>query len=218
MDSRREPPHQEVSPDRKNARLALLEALGERAPSGSAVDEYAAAQQEAFRLAGPSFMRHFDLKQESPAVRASYGGEFGQRCLLARRLVQGGVRFVEVSHNLNFINGSGWDVHNEGIDNQHVLIRELDHALAGLIEDLKRTGMLDKTLVVIGTEFGRPPEFDGKGGRGHQGTAFSMILAGGGLKHCGAYGQTDDLSKKVVENPVSIPAWIPYFLKKLTKM
>ncbi|MFM2383376.1 MAG: hypothetical protein RL515_1363, partial [Verrucomicrobiota bacterium] len=198
----------EVSPDRKNARLALLEALGERAPGGSAVEEYAAAQQEAFRLAGPSFMRHFDLKQESPAVRASYGGEFGQRCLLARRLVQGGVRFVEVSHNLNFINGAGWDgwdVHNEGIDNQHVLIRELDHALAGLIEDLKRTGMLDKTLVVIGTEFGRPPEFDGKGGRGHQGTAFSMILAGGGLKHCGAYGTTDDLSKKVVENPVSIP-------------
>jgi hypothetical protein len=195
----------EVSPDRKNARLALLEALGERAPGGSAVEEYAAAQQEAFRLAGPSFMRHFDLKQESPVVRASYGGEFGQRCLLARRLVQGGVRFVEVSHNLNFINGAGWDVHNEGIDNQHILIRELDHALAGLIEDLKRTGMLDKTLVVIGTEFGRPPEFDGKGGRGHQGTAFSMILAGGGLKHCGAYGQTDDLSKKVVENPVSIP-------------
>lgn len=195
----------EVSPDRKNARLALLEALGERAPGGSAVEEYAAAQQEAFRLAGPSFMRHFDLKQESPAVRASYGGEFGQRCLLARRLVQGGVRFVEVSHNLNFINGSGWDVHNEGIDNQHVLIRELDHALAGLIEDLKRTKMLDKTLVVIGTEFGRPPEFDGKGGRGHQGTAFSMILAGGGLKHCGAYGQTDDLAKTVVKDPVSIP-------------
>jgi hypothetical protein len=102
----------EVSPDRKNARLALLEALGERAPGGSAVEEYAAAQQEAFRLAGPSFMRHFDLKQESPVVRASYGGEFGQRCLLARRLVQGGVRFVEVSHNLNFINGAGWDVHN----------------------------------------------------------------------------------------------------------
>jgi hypothetical protein len=116
-----------------------------------------------------------------------------------RRLVQGGVRFVEVSHNLNFINGAGWDVHNDGIDNQHVLIRELDHALAGLIEDLKRTGMLDKTLVVIGTEFGRPPEFDGKGGRGHQGTAFSMILAGGGLKHCGAYGETDGLSKTVVK-------------------
>ena len=75
-------------------------------------------------------MRHFDLKQESPAVRASYGGEFGQRCLLARRLVQGGVRFVEVSHNLNFINVAGWDVHNEGIDNQHVLIQHLIALLA----------------------------------------------------------------------------------------
>jgi uncharacterized protein (DUF1501 family) len=115
------------------------------------------------------------------------------------------VRFVEVSHNLNFINGAGWDVHNDGIDNQHILIRELDNALAGLIEDLKRTGMLDKTLVVIATEFGRPPEFDAKGGRGHQGTAFSMILAGGGLKHTGAYGETDDLSKTVVKDPVSVP-------------
>lgn len=195
----------DVLPKQKDSRIELLGALGDRAPEGSALAEYAEAQQEAFRLAGPSFMRHFDLKQEAPEVRASFGGEFGQRCLLARRLVQGGVRFVEVSHNLNFINGAGWDVHNEGINNQHILIRELDNAVAGLIEDLKRTGLLDKTLVVIGTEFGRPPEFDGKGGRGHQGTAFSMVLAGGGLKHCGAYGVTDELSKKVLEKPVSIP-------------
>ena len=112
---------------------------------------------------------------------------------------------MEVSHNLNFINGAGWDVHNEGINNQHTLIRELDNAFAALIEDLKNHHLLDKTLLVIGTEFGRPPEFDGRGGRGHQGTAFSMVLAGGGLKHHGAYGVTDELSKKVVENPVSIP-------------
>ncbi len=195
----------DVLPQQKDSRLELLGALGGRVPEGSVLAEYAEAQKEAFRLAGPGFMRHFDLKQEAPEVRASYGGEFGQRCLLARRLVQGGVRFVEVSHNLNFINGAGWDVHNDGINNQHVLIRELDNALAGLIDDLKRTGMLDKTLIVIGTEFGRPPEFDAKGGRGHQGTAFSMVLAGGGLKHCGAYGVTDDLAKKVLENPVSIP-------------
>lgn len=195
----------DIDPAQKRRRQELLGALSGSTVEGSALAEYAQAQQEAFRLAGPSFMRHFDLKKESADTRASFGGEFGQRCLLARRLIQGGVRFVEVSHNLNFINGSGWDVHNDGIDNQHILIRELDHALAGLITDLKRTGLLDKTLVVIGTEFGRPPEFDAKGGRGHQGAAFSMILAGGGLKHCGAYGTTDDLSKKVVENPVSIP-------------
>ncbi len=65
--------------------------------------------------------------------------------------------------------------------------------------------MLDKTLVAIGTEFGRPAAYDGRGGRGHQGTAFSLLLAGGGLKHRGAYGVTDELGKTIVENPVSIP-------------
>jgi uncharacterized protein (DUF1501 family) len=119
--------------------------------------------------------------------------------------VQAGVRFIEVSHNLNFINGTGWDIHNEGYANQHVLIQELDTALAALIRDLKDKRILDKTLIVVATEFGRPPEFDGRGGRGHQGTAFSMVLAGGGLKHCGAYGVTDGLSKNPVENPVSLP-------------
>jgi hypothetical protein len=190
--------------DREADRRALLAATGEAA-ADSALAEYAEAQREAFRLAGPSFMKHFDLTKEPADLRASYGGEFGQRCLLARRLVEGGVRFIEVSHNLNFINGTGWDAHNDGIANQHVLIRELDNALAALTTDLKSKGLLDKTLIVVATEFGRPAEFDGRGGRGHQGTAFSMVLAGGGLKHCGAYGVTDDLSKKVVERPVSVP-------------
>lgn len=189
----------------ESRRRALLQGLGGEPVEGSAVADYAEAQREAFRLAGPQFMRHFELAKEPAEVRRSYGGEFGQRCLLARRLIQGGVRFVEVSHNLNFINGAGWDVHNEGINNQHLLIREMDDALSALITDLKRTGLLDRTLIVIATEFGRPPEFDGRGGRGHQGTAFSMVLAGGGLKHRGAFGVTDDLGKKVLENPVSIP-------------
>ncbi len=189
--------------DREIDRRALLAGTGAPA-ADSALAEYAEAQREAFRLAGPSFMRHFDLAKEPADLRASYGGEFGQRCLLARRLVEGGVRFIEVSHNLNFINGTGWDVHNDGITNQHTLIRELDHALAALTGDLKSKGLLDKTLIVVGTEFGRPAEFDGRGGRGHQGTAFSMVLAGGGLKHQGAYGVTDDLAKKVLEKPVSV--------------
>ena len=186
-------------------RRGLLDALGRGDASNAAVSEYAEAQREAFRLAGPDFMRHFDLAKEPAEIRRSYGGEFGQRCLLARRLVQGGVRFVEVSHNLNFINGAGWDVHNDGIRNQHGLIRELDHAFAGLIEDLARHRLLEKTLVVIATEFGRPPEFDARGGRGHQGTAFTMVLAGGGLRHRGAYGTTDGLSKKIESDPVSVP-------------
>ena len=94
---------------------------------------------------------------KSPAaLREAYGGEFGQRCLLARRLVEAGVRFIEVSHNLNFLNGTGWDVHNDGIQKQHALIQELDQALATLVLDLESKKLLDKTLIVVATEFGRP--------------------------------------------------------------
>jgi uncharacterized protein (DUF1501 family) len=103
------------------------------------------------------------------------------------------------------MNGTGWDTHNEGILNQHELIRELDGAVAALITDLESRKLLDKTLIVITTEFGRPPEFDGGGGRGHQGTAFTCVLAGGGLKHRGAWGQTDELGKNIVADPVSVP-------------
>jgi hypothetical protein len=104
-----------------------------RTTKGSAAADYEMAQQEALRLAGPNFMRHFNLKEEPAALRNDYGGEFGQRCLLSRRLVQAGVRFIEVSHNLNFMNGTGWDIHNEGYKNQHLLIQELDTALSALI-------------------------------------------------------------------------------------
>ncbi|MFM7867289.1 MAG: DUF1501 domain-containing protein, partial [Planctomycetaceae bacterium] len=108
-------------------------------------------------------------------LRAAYGREFGQRCMLARRLVQSGVKFVEVAFNLNFINGTGWDTHNDGQLNQHVLIQELDKALSALIDDLESRSLLDSTLVVVATEFGRPPGFDGGGGRGHQGAAFQIV-------------------------------------------
>jgi hypothetical protein len=195
----------DVDEKRAAERRKLLEAVGNDGPPGSAVAEYEAAQAEALRLAGPAFLRHFDLTAEPAALREGYGGEFGQRCLLARRLTEAGVRFVEVSHNLNFLNGTGWDVHNDGINNQHKLIREMDAALSALIRDLEARKRLDATLIVVATEFGRPPEFDGGGGRGHQGTAFTLVLAGGGLKHRGAYGTTDDMSKRIVADPVSIP-------------
>jgi uncharacterized protein (DUF1501 family) len=183
----------------------LLAPLQERVARDSLMADYEAAQREALRLAGPDFMRNFKLDEEAADLRNAYGSEFGQRCLLARRLIQDGVRFIEVSHNLGFVNGTGWDTHNDGQEKQHLLIKDLDDAFATLIADLKAHGLLDKTLIAVGTEFGRPPEFDGGGGRGHQCSTFSMILAGGGLKHCGAYGVTDDLAKKIVENPVSVP-------------
>ncbi len=195
----------DVPPDRAERRRQLLQPLTDRVPKNSVIEQYRDAQAEAMRLAGPDFMRHFRLQDESDDLRTAYGGEFGQRCLLARRLVQSGVRFIEVSHNLNFINGTGWDTHNEGQQNQHLLIKELDIALSALITDLEQQGILDKTLVALGTEFGRPATYDGRGGRGHQGTCFSLLLAGGGLNHQGAYGVTDELSKKIIENPVSVP-------------
>jgi uncharacterized protein (DUF1501 family) len=194
-----------IDPARAAERQRLLGPLQERAAGDIALADYAEVQREALRLAGPGFMRHFNLTEEPASVRQRYGGEFGQRCLLARRLVQAGVRFIEVSHNLNFINGAGWDTHNAGQLNQHILIQELDTALSALISDLSEKKLLDRTLIAIGTEFGRPGQFDGGGGRGHQSAAFSLVLAGGGLKHRGAYGTTDTLSNKAVEHAVSVP-------------
>lgn len=199
----------DVSDARQARREALLAKLRddylERTTGDAAVANYAAVGVAGLKLAGPQFLSAFDLQREPAQLREAYGGEFGQRCLLARRLVQAGVRFQEVSFNLNFVNGTGWDTHNEGQKNQHLLIDQLDQAFAALIADLEARQMLDKTLLVIATEFGRPPEFDGGGGRGHHSQAFSGVLAGGGLRTGSAIGVTDDLGKKIVERPVSIP-------------
>lgn len=196
-----------ITPARQTRRKSLLADLrNSQAPSDDArVREYEEAIDQSLKLSGPEFNRSFQLDNEPADLRTRYGGEFGQRCLLSRRLIERGVRFIEVSHNLNFLNGSGWDVHNGGILQQHALIQELDTAVSTLILDLEQKQLLDKTLIVISTEFGRPPEFDSGGGRGHQGSAFSCVLAGGGLNHVGAYGATDELGKKIVENSVSVP-------------
>lgn len=195
----------EISESRQANRERLLRPFQQRVAAAVVPSDYVLAQAEGLRLAGPQFMRHFQLNTEADSLRNSYGGEFGQRCLLARRLVQAGVRFIEVSHNLNFMNGTGWDTHNQGQLKQHLLIQELDTALSALVQDLEDQQLLDKTLVVVGTEFGRPAQFDGGGGRGHQSSTFSMLLAGGGLRHCGAWGETDELSKTIVRDPVTIP-------------
>jgi hypothetical protein len=199
----------DVDAARQDRRETLLASMRDghqkRHPGDPVVQAQADVSRQAFRLAGPRFMNVFDLNRESKSLREAYGSEFGQRCLLARRLVQSGVRFVEVSYNLNFLNGSGWDTHNEGQLKQHLLIQDLDQSFATLLQDLERNKLLDTTLVVIATEFGRPPEFDAGGGRGHQSEAFSMVLAGGGLKTGQAVGTTDELSKRIVERPVTVP-------------
>jgi len=199
----------DISAKRKSRRQALLAQMRQsymkKYGRQAGVADYDQNVAASIRLAGPNFMKAFDLKSEKSDLRESYGGEFGQRCLLARRLVQSGVRFIEVAHNLNFINGTGWDTHNQGQLNQHILIDELDKALSTLVVDLEKQKLLDKTLVVVSTEFGRPPEFDGGGGRGHYSKAFSVVFAGGGLKTGQAVGQTDELGKKILKQPVSVP-------------
>ena len=198
-----------VARKRQARRERLLAELsskyGQRSGADERVRQYAEMEKHAFGLTRSDFMGAFELSKERSALRERYGSEFGQRCLLARRLIERGVRFIEVSHNLNFINGTGWDTHNEGQKNQHLLIEELDKAFSSLVRDLECRGLLEKTLIVISTEFGRPAKFDGRGGRGHQSRAFSVVLAGGGLRTGTVVGVTDDLGETVVEDPVSVP-------------
>lgn len=201
-----------VSQERLERRLAMLGQLknkfGAEFANDSQVEAYIAASDRGFDLAGPDFMNVFNLEEEPSDLRNSYGEEFGQRCLLARRLIERGSRFVEVSFNLTFVNGTGWDTHNEGQEKQHLLIRALDQALTTLVADLEQKKMLDKTLIIICGEFGRPASFDGGGGRGHWSKAFSGLLAGGGLSHRGAIGVTDELAQQHVDGPkVSVPDW-----------
>ena len=198
-----------IGPQRSQRRKALLESVrgaGQQRFAGDTLfTQYNDAVGESLRLSGPDFMKSFDLSNETDSLRESYGQGFGQRCLLTRRLFQAGVRFVEVSHNMNFRNGTGWDTHNDGQLNQHLLIEELDTALSAMMTDLQQHGMLDKTLIIINSEFGRPAQFDSGGGRGHHSKNFSMVLAGGGLHHRGAVGVSDELAMKAVEKPISVP-------------
>lgn len=199
----------EVTQARQQRRQHLLDVLRgsarERAAGDTTTADFDAAIDAARRMMNGSFARVFDLSAELDGTRQRYGSAFGQRCLLARRLVESGVRFVEVAYDLNFKNGTGWDTHRHGQQNQHLLIQDLDQALSALVEDLQQRKLLDETLVVVATEFGRPPEFDGQGGRGHQSAAFSAALFGGGLKTGQVIGTTDQLGRRIVHRPISVP-------------
>jgi hypothetical protein len=165
-----------------------------------------ASYEMAFRMqaSAPELM---DIESESPATHAMYGvtpGEtsFANNCLLARRLVQRGVRFVQLYH-------TNWDHHGGGEDIDADLplrCQQIDQPIAALITDLKQHGMLDETLVVWGGEFGRTPMGEQRAtvGRDHHIAAYTMWLAGGGIKPGIVYGKTDELCMGVVENPVHV--------------
>lgn len=153
-----------------------------------------------------------DISKEPPAVQEMYGVEpgkasFANNCLLARRLVERGVRFVQLYHR-------GWDTHgtSEGDDLIHrlpQLCKETDQAAAALVKDLRQRGLLDSTLVVWGGEFGRTPMNEGRDGskflgRDHHPHAFSIWMAGGGIKPGITYGSTDELGYDAAENPLDV--------------
>jgi hypothetical protein len=146
-------------------------------------------------------LKAFDLTEESDEMRKAYGKEtFGQGCLLARRLVERGVRFVEVSLG-------GWDTHTANFVKVPELCDVLDRAVATLTSDLHARGLLKETLIVITSEFGRTPTINQNVGRDHYPVAFSGVLIGGGVKGGYTYGKTDKEGREVVENKVEIPAF-----------
>lgn len=143
-----------------------------------------------------------DMSKESPKTLEMYGtklgdGSFASNCLLARRLAERGVRFIQLYHR-------DWDHHGSVKSNIAMKAEETDQPTAALIKDLKQRGMLEETLVVWGGEFGRTPMSQGGDGRDHHIKGFSFMLAGGGIKGGLTYGATDELGYGAVENPVSV--------------
>jgi uncharacterized protein (DUF1501 family) len=155
---------------------------------------------EALRLMSSRDLAAFDISQEPEALREAYGQtQLGQGALLARRLVEHGVRFVEV------VDG-GWDTHNDNFDELEDLVPNLDRALATLLADLDSRGLLEETLVVVTTEFGRTPTIvTDRMGRNHYPKAYSSLLAGGGVRGGRSWGRTDETGSNVIENPVTVP-------------
>ena len=160
------------------------------------VRAYTAMYEDAVKLMRSRDLSAFDLSAEPDGLKERYGrNPFGQGCLLARRLVEKGVSFVEVALG-------GWDTHNSNFINVPEKAEVLDTALSMLLVDLERRGMLDDTLVVLATEFGRTPEINANEGRDHHPQAFSCLLAGGGVRGGQVYGKTDERGANIVENAV----------------
>ena len=170
----------------------------------SEVKAYTEFYDETLKLLKSEDLKAFDLKAEDQATRAKYGmNSFGQGCLLARRLVERGVRFVSIMH-------ASWD-HHSNLNNELAYNAGMaDQPIAALVKDLKQRGLLDSTMVVWGSEFGRTPLGENRGGnpnatgRDHHPFAFTMLMAGGGIKAGHTYGETDEIGWSIVKDPVHI--------------
>ncbi|MEO8371814.1 MAG: DUF1501 domain-containing protein [Candidatus Solibacter sp.] len=198
-----------IGGEQQRGRLDLLNSLnrhyGESKPNDTELEARLNSYELAYRMqsAAPEAV---DLGSETEATRKLYGmddeatAKFGSNCLLARRLVERGVRFIELYSG----SGSGWDAHNDLDKNHGRRCLETDVPIAGLLTDLKARGLLDDTLVVWGGEFGRTP-FNEKGnGRDHNPWGFSMWMAGGGIKKGAVIGRTDEIGLRAIERPVHV--------------
>jgi hypothetical protein len=190
----------DVPAERLTRRHSLLSELNQKfaAVEGSGrLGDYDGLTQRAFNLlSSPEARAAFDLSKEPESVRQRYGmSQFGQSCLLGRRLIEAGVRLVQV----NWFRGPDepsdnpcWDSHTHETKRlKEVLVPPLDSGFSALLEDLEQRGQLDETLVVCMAEFGRTPRFNGRAGRDHWGSVFSIALAGGGIKPGTIYGASD---------------------------
>jgi uncharacterized protein (DUF1501 family) len=206
--------HPTLDRDRQKDQLDLLKSLNrlhhEQRPADAALEAHIQAWETAARMQCEA-AEAFDVTKESAAVREAYGPTpFGQSCLLARRLAERGVRFVQVYYT-DPKNKQPWDTHQDNDKRHRTLCADADRATAALLTDLKRRGLLDDTLVLWGGEFGRTPyaqpTMTGSKkavGRDHHHTGFTMLLAGGGVKRGLTYGATDELGMNAVEGRVHV--------------
>jgi hypothetical protein len=195
-----------ISPEEQAANFSLLGRLNQLAGIDYPDDKQLQARIKSYELAfqmQTAVPETLQLEKESAHTRAMYGLEqketksFGELCLAARRLTERGVRFVQIFHGGG--GGGAWDAHSEIKNNHTQLAQQVDKPIAGLIKDLKQRGMLDDTMVVVGTEFGRTPGAEGSG-RDHHPQGFCSVLAGGGVKGGITHGATDEIGFYAVEN------------------
>ena len=201
-----------VAADRHLLRLDLMERLEEnfasQAPQEAA--DHKSLYRRATRMIMSSDMQTFDLKSEPQSVQQEYGeGAFAASCLLARRLIESGVSFVEVVMN-------GWDTHQDNFTQVEKLAGQVDRPFAALVRDLETRGMLDNTLVIWMGEFGRTPQINPRGGRDHFPRSFNALLAGGGVKGGQIIGRTDKAGVEVTDRPVTVPDLFATFCKSMS--
>jgi arylsulfatase A-like enzyme len=182
-------------------RLALADRIDrdfKQRYAGQQLDAYNQLYKDAVRLMGSVDLQAFDIAQEKPEVRDRYGdSKIGLGCLLARRLVESGVRCVEVEFG-------SWDMHRDVFEEMDEKGPQLDRAMAALLEDLEQRGLLASTLVVLATEFGRTPRINENAGRDHHPGVFSCVLAGAGVQGGAVYGQSDERGFRPDKDPVSV--------------